>query len=58
MKTTLPVLVLLFAIGFVRPAFAEEQDPNKKILKEAIVGAVTGAVAYRTQSGGEALAVF
>ncbi len=41
------IISLLFALSLLIPkaSFSQDEDPNKKILKDAIVGAVTGAVA-------------
>ena len=43
--------VIFFTLPTAR-ALAEEQDPNKKILKDAVVGAVTGTVAVEATKEG------
>ena len=38
-------LIWIVALLWISTAFAQTEDPNNKILKDAVVGAVTGAVA-------------
>ena len=56
MKKLLPVLML--TTWFATPSFATTTDEqNKQILKDAIVGAITGAVATEaTKDGSKAMA--
>ncbi len=51
MKKIITVL-FLFSVFIPGAALAQDEDPNKKILKDAIVGALTGAVATEASKDG------
>lgn len=46
--------LFVFAVSIPSAALAQDEDPNKKILKDAIVGAFTGAVATEASKDGVA----